>query len=75
MKKIAIKLQNYYHECADGCCTDFGTRIKVNGEELYQDGYLTENALFAVLTHLGYDVVVEEIDENGEVISQLGGNK
>ena len=34
MKKIKIELDEYDYDCADGCCTNYGTIVTVNGEEL-----------------------------------------
>lgn len=67
--KLKIELQGWDYTCGDGCCTDFGTRIILNGEELehpdeeqFDNGYLgtdVETALLSVLKKLGYDVEIE----------------
>ncbi len=59
-KKIKIQLQDYSYKCGDGCCDNYGTIVKVNGEELpFQN---TDRAIIIeeILKHLGYEVEIEE---------------
>lgn len=71
-KKVKIEFKDWEYECADGCCTTYGTIISVNGKELEhpystKEDYIsnesvgdsTELALLAVLKHLGYKVEIE----------------
>lgn len=63
MKKIKIELHDYSHECADGCCTDYGTIVKVDGVEMPYINQDTCTILEQVLNHLGYEVeVIETFD-------------
>lgn len=63
MKKIKIELHDYSHDCADGCCTDYGTIVKVDGVEMPYRNQDPGTILEQVLNHLGYDVeVVETFD-------------
>lgn len=64
MKKLKISLHEYYYNCADGCCTNYGTVTTVNGEELTCHNQDTSTILKEVLKHLGYDVEIEETFEN-----------
>lgn len=59
MKKIKIDLKDYCHQCHDGCCTDYGTEIKVDGIELESTSMDVANILNAVLTHLGFAPEIE----------------
>lgn len=65
--KLKIELIDWDYTCGDGCCYMYGTRLKLNGEELehpdypeqHDNSYVgcdVENALTAVLTKLGYEV-------------------
>jgi hypothetical protein len=70
MKKVKITLEEWDYTCGDGCCTDYGTKIYLNGKELehpdpeiYYNGYVGDNvttALQAVLKELGYEVEIEQ---------------
>ena len=68
--KLKIELQDWEYTCGDGCCTSYGTRIILNGEELehpdeeqFDNRYLgtdVETALLSVLKKLGYEVEIEK---------------
>lgn len=68
-KKLKITLEKWDYTCTDGCCTDFGTYLYLNGKklehpnpEIYDNGYLGEDletGLQAVLKELGYEVEFE----------------
>ena len=68
MKPIKINIKPYEYECGDGCCYDRGDSIYVDGVQL---GDIpcgsVENALQLILTHLGYEVEIEGLNEDGEV--------
>ena len=64
MKKVKIDMHEYYHTCSDGCCTDYGTIIKVNGVELPSYNQDTYTILKQVLEHLGYNVEINETYES-----------
>ena len=65
MKKIKIELDEYDYDCADGCCTNYGVVVTVNGEELTAHNSDTAMIIRNILSHMGYDVeVVEKF--NGE---------
>jgi hypothetical protein len=58
-EKILIELEDWTHECGDKCCFTYGTDIFVNGEKIENDAATSvEQALSAVLIHLGYDVEI-----------------
>lgn len=68
MKKIKIGVQSYEYTCGDGCCYEQGDYIFVDGERLGDiPAHSFENALQLVLSHLGYEVEIEGLDEHGEV--------
>jgi len=69
MKKVKISIKQYEYTCSDGCCYEQGDYIFVNGERIGDvPAHSVENALQVVLSHLGYDVEVEGLDEHNEVI-------
>lgn len=65
MKKIKIELDEYDYDCSDRCCTNYGTIVTVNGEELTCHNKDVSTIIRNILSHIGYDVeVVEKF--NGE---------
>lgn len=65
-KKIKIELNDYSWECGDGCCTDYGTNVYVNGVEMPYKNNDTGTIIQQILEHLGYDVELIET-YNGEI--------
>ena len=61
MQKVKISLKDYHNTCTDGCCSDYGTTVKVNDVELESTSSDRETILAAILTHLGYDVDIEDL--------------
>lgn len=63
---VSIELKDWDYDCADGCCTTFGTKLLLNGkelehpnEEILDNSYVgcdVQTALHAVLKELGYKV-------------------
>lgn len=64
-EKLNIELNQYSHECGDGCCTNYGTITKVNGVALELHNDDAETILLQVLKHLGYEVAITT-SYNGE---------
>lgn len=65
--KRDISIRHWDWECGDGCCSDYGTDVHVNGFRLiYADGENVESVLDSVLEFLGYDNVniEDEYDYN-----------
>jgi hypothetical protein len=62
-EKLNIDMHEYYHNCGDGCCTDYGTIIKVNGVELASHNQDAYTILKNVLEFLGYEVEINETFE------------
>jgi len=62
-EKLNIDIEEYYHTCGDGCCTDYGTIIKVNGVELPSHNQDVYTILHNVLEFLGYEVEINETFE------------
>ncbi len=60
-EKLKIELKEYEYRCPDGCCYDYGTMVKVNGEETLCHNQDLESILTRVLEHLGYEVEIERI--------------
>lgn len=59
-EKLNIDIQEYYYNCGDGCCTNYGTIIKVNGVELASHNQDAYTILKNVLEFLGYEVEINE---------------
>ena len=57
-EKVKIELNEYCYNCADGCCTNYGTITKVNGVEMDSHNQDAATILEKVLNHLGYDAEV-----------------
>jgi len=64
-KKLVIELNEYSYNCADGCCTNYGTIVKVDGVEMPYHNQDTPTILEEVLRHLGYEAEIIETF-NGE---------
>jgi hypothetical protein len=64
-QEIVIELNDYHYTCGDGCCDNYGTVIKVDGEELEGRNTDAGAILKEVLTHLGYTKVKVIIDGEG----------
>jgi hypothetical protein len=64
-QKIKIEMDEWMYNCSDGCCTEYGTTTKVNGEELPLINEDTGTIVKMVLEHLGYEVELIET-YNGE---------
>lgn len=62
-EKLKIELIDWTYDCADGCCTNYGTTTKVNGEEMPLINQDVGTILEMVLKHLGYDVEIIETYE------------
>jgi hypothetical protein len=58
--KIKIDLIEYDYDCADGCCTTYGTITKVNDIELQNHNQDTGSIVQQILEHLGYEVELNE---------------
>jgi len=61
MKKVKIELNEYTDYCSDGCCTDYGTIIKVNGVELSSHSNDVGTIVTQILEQLGYEVELIEL--------------
>jgi hypothetical protein len=58
--KLNIQLDEWMYNCGDGCCTNYGTTVKVNGESMPLNNQDTGTILQQVLEHLGYEVEIVE---------------
>jgi len=67
MKKLRIEMNEWEYCCADGCCTNYGTTTKVNGEEMPLRNQDAGTIVRMVLEHLGYEVELVET-YNGKLI-------
>lgn len=62
---MLIELKPWHTECADGCCSEDGTDVYVDGCLVTHHGDLDYILLCAVLNKLGNDVRVIGYDEKG----------
>jgi hypothetical protein len=63
--KHKITVKDYYDQCGDGCCTEYGQEWYVDGVEVHRSP-CSDNALLAILAHLGIDAELIGLDEEGE---------
>jgi len=63
--KLLIEFNEYCTTCGDGCCTNYGTVVKVNGVEMPFHNQDTRTVVEEILQHLGYEVEIIET-YNGE---------
>ena len=61
-KKVKVELTDWTWSCADGCCTNYGTTVLVNGEEMPLQNQDRATIIEQILTHLGYEPEVLELD-------------
>jgi len=66
-KKVKIEIDDYYYDCAEGCCTTYGTRVKLNDVDLPCENTDLPTQITQILEHLGYEVELTET-YNGELI-------
>lgn len=58
-EELLIELEEWDHNCGDGCCYTYGVDIYVNGEKIEnEDGSSNHQLLTAVLNKLGYTNVI-----------------
>jgi len=70
-EKLKIELDNYSYTCGEpGCCDNYGTKVKVNGFELELHNTDSGTIVKQILSHLGYNVEVIEL-ENGEEVCKI----
>ena len=63
--KHKIIQKDYYHECGDGCCLDYGHEWYVDGE-LVHGSPCADSGWLAVLRHLGIEAELIGQNEDGE---------
>ena len=57
---IKIDLKNWTHTCGDGCCTEWGVDILLNGKELEGNGGDVKETLTVIFKELGINVEINE---------------
>ena len=57
---IKIDLKNWTYTCADGCCTEWGVDILLNGKELKGNGGDVKETLTVIFKELGINVEINE---------------
>jgi hypothetical protein len=62
MKKITISKVSYDYTCGDGCCSEYGHTWYVDGEQVHSSP-CDDNALKAILAHLGFDATIDFCNE------------
>lgn len=64
-KEVNIELRDWDHQCADGCCMNYGTEIIVNGvkSDNSYDGTDVAQALHFTLSQLGFNVKITNTHE------------
>ena len=69
LKKHTITRQDYYYECDDRCCTEYGGSWKLDGKEVYK-GPDEDEGWLAVLVALSCRVELINLNEAGETVSE-----
>lgn len=59
-KQLKITLENWEHNCGDGCCYSYGTLMKIDGSE-YEVYQQIEVALQKLCEHLGIEAEIDWI--------------
>lgn len=70
MKKIKIIKRSYHYECGDGCCSETGYVWLVDKKPVHC-GPCEDNALLAILDHLGFAAEMSFEDQDGEEVAVL----
>lgn len=65
--KLNIKIDEYYYNCSDGCCTNYGTITTVNELELPCHNQDAPTMIKQILEHLGYEVEMEFLYNGDDV--------
>lgn len=47
-----ITFRPYHYECGDGCCSEYGTNVYVNGFQLTRDGENAESVVSSLMEFL-----------------------
>jgi len=55
---VKIEFEEYGYSCGDGCCYNYGTITKVNGEELPFHNQDKETIIKGIFDHLGIEVEI-----------------
>ena len=50
-----LEVESYEYRCGDGCCYDFGERLYVNGELVYDAAEIDTDAVIHTLRALGIE--------------------
>lgn len=62
-EKLDIKLKDWDYTCGDGCCYEWGTDIKVNGEKIEGGRFADSNdvitGISAILDHLKIEYTID----------------
>jgi len=69
-KKIKVELNDYFYSCGDGCCDEYGTVVKVNGQELPYRNEDVPTILMQVLEFLGYEPYII-CKYNDDVVAEM----
>jgi hypothetical protein len=70
MSKLKIEVVQWTHDCADGCCTDYGIDVFINGEEVSSRTEDITQILSNVLEHLKIDAEIKYTYEDDDALEQ-----
>jgi len=68
--KHKIVVQDYYQECGDGCCVEYGHLWFVNGNHIHSSP-CRDSGWLAVLNFLEIEAELTAQNENGEEVWSL----
>ena len=67
MKPINILFKSYTSDCGDGCCWELRDKLFIDGVQLDDiASFGREEAIHAILAHLGYEVTIDFDSEENE---------
>ena len=69
-----ITRQDYYYDCSDGCCTEYGGIWKLNDVEVYR-GPMEDIGWLEVLKALNIKAMLINIADNGEPVSETDNDE
>ena len=76
MANIVITVEDYYHTCSDGCCTEWGDDVTVEVDgKIVEEARVVEfdtRAAEIVLKAIGYTVTQEwDSEQDAEILTAI----
>ncbi len=52
---MIVEINEYSYDCGDGCCTNYGTVVTIDGKKLECHNQDLPTQIEQILKHLGYE--------------------